>query len=99
MTADGSIAAGVGLTLIITQSPVFEPVRCSITSALRHSRHAYLRGLANGPSCAMCVGFWVGLAMHDSVGLPPVMAGGLVSLAAFATAKAFSLVDAFLDLA
>jgi len=99
MTADGSIAACVGLTLIITQSAVFEPVRCSIASVLSHSRHAYLRGLANGPSCAMCVGFWVGLVMHDSVGLPPIMAGAFVSLVSFATAKVFALVDVFLDLA
>jgi hypothetical protein len=47
----------------------------------------------------MCVGFWVGLVMHGSIGLPPVMAGGLVSLTALASAKAFALVDVFLDLA
>ena len=99
MTTDGSIAAGVGLTLIITQSPVFEPVRCSIKSTLSHSRYAYLQGLANGPSCAMCVGFWVGLVLHGSIGLPPVMAGGLVSLTALAVAKCFELVQIVLDLA
>jgi hypothetical protein len=47
----------------------------------------------------MCVGFWVGLVLHGSIGLPPVMAGGLVSLTALAVAKCFELVQIVLDLA
>ena len=45
--------ACIGLTLIITQSQIFEPVR-----RLLESKSEKLGELIN---CSMCTGFWVGL--------------------------------------
>jgi len=51
----------IGITVIVTQSKIFEPIRKLVDSI-----HSFLGGMI---SCAMCAGFWVGLFGYNIYGL------------------------------
>ena len=66
------IFSAVGITMIITVSSLFLPIRSFIDS-----KSSYLGELIN---CPMCTGFWVGLIVSFlSYDMPPFYGGAIAS--------------------